>query len=69
MTSKRRYIPIHEALKEARECDPRLTEEDGLCACYDNDHSEAFFQCKAYTHNGDIKLSGAEDVEAYRVKR
>lgn len=31
-----------------------------------NDHSEAFFQCKAYTHNGDIKLSGAEDVEAYR---
>ena len=35
MTLKRRYIPMHEALKEARECDPRLTEEDGLCACYD----------------------------------
>lgn len=31
-----------------------------------NDHSEAFFQCKAYTHNGDIELSGAEDVKTYR---
>lgn len=31
-----------------------------------NDHSEAFFQCKAYTHDGDIKLSGAEDVKTYR---
>lgn len=30
------------------------------------DHSEAFFRCKAYTHNGDIKLSGAEDVRTYR---
>lgn len=31
-----------------------------------NDHSEAFFQCKAYTHEGDIKLTGAEDVKTYR---
>lgn len=30
-----------------------------------NDHSEGFFKCKAYTHNGDIKLTGKENVWDY----
>lgn len=30
-----------------------------------NDHAESFFQCKAYTHDGDIKLNGAERVWDY----
>lgn len=29
------------------------------------DHSQAFFKCKAYMHDGDIKLSGSEDVWDY----
>lgn len=29
------------------------------------DHSEAFFQCKAYMHNGDIELQGNEAVWDY----
>lgn len=29
------------------------------------DHSEAFFQCKAYTHYDDIKLNGTEDFTLY----
>lgn len=32
---KRRYIPLSQALREAREYDPRLTKTDGICACYD----------------------------------
>lgn len=32
---KRVFIPLWEALKEAREDDPRLTETDGICACYE----------------------------------
>ena len=27
-----------------------------------HDHSEAFFQCKAYIHSGDIELKGNENV-------
>lgn len=30
-----------------------------------HDHSESFFQCKAYMKNGDIKLTGAENVWDY----
>lgn len=30
-----------------------------------NDHSEAFFRCKAYTHDGDIELKGDERVFDY----
>lgn len=29
------------------------------------DHSEAFFQCKAYVHNGNVELSGVEEIEEY----
>lgn len=29
------FIPLWKALKEAREDDPRLTEADGICACYE----------------------------------
>lgn len=32
---KRQYIPIHEALKQARENNPFLTKEDGICSCYE----------------------------------
>lgn len=32
---KRKYIPLWKALKEARENDDRLTDEDGICARYD----------------------------------
>lgn len=32
---KRKYIPIREALKAARECNPQLSEADGICACYE----------------------------------
>ena len=35
---KRVFIPVWKALKEAREDDPRLTEADGICACYDIDN-------------------------------
>ena len=31
-----------------------------------NDHSEAFFRCKAYTHDGDIELKGDERVLTMR---
>ena len=30
-----------------------------------NDHSERFFQCKAYTYHGHIELDGTEDVREY----
>lgn len=30
-----------------------------------HDHSEAFFRCKAYMHNGDIELTGKENVRDY----
>lgn len=30
-----------------------------------NDHSEKFFQCKAYTYHGDIVLTGAEEIKTY----
>lgn len=29
------------------------------------DHSEVFFKCKAYMHNGDIKLTGKERIWDY----
>lgn len=29
------------------------------------DHSEEFFGCKAYIHEGDIELTGCEDVRYY----
>lgn len=32
---KRKYIPIHDAIKQARECNPDLPENSGVCACYD----------------------------------
>lgn len=32
---KRQFKPLWEALKEAREDDERLTENDGICACYE----------------------------------
>ena len=32
---KRTYIPLHKALQEARENDERLTESDGIYACYE----------------------------------
>lgn len=32
---KRVYIPIREALKQAKEINPMLGTKDGLCACYD----------------------------------
>lgn len=32
---KRVFIPLWKALQEAREDDPRLTEADGICACYE----------------------------------
>ena len=31
-----------------------------------NDHSETFFQCKAYTYFEDIKLTGKEKVQKYK---
>ena len=31
------------------------------------DHSESFFKCKAYMHKGDIKLTGKENVETYKM--
>lgn len=31
-----------------------------------NDHSEAFFRCKAYTYFGDIKLTGKEKIQKYK---
>lgn len=30
-----------------------------------HDHSEGFFQCKAYTHDGDIAVSGRAPVRTY----
>lgn len=32
------------------------------------DHSEAFFQCKAYVHNGNVELTGVEEIEEYEFK-
>ena len=32
---KRVFIPLWLALKQAREDDPRLGKDDGICACYD----------------------------------
>lgn len=32
-----------------------------------NDHSEAFFGCKAYTYAGDIPLNGREKISEYEV--
>lgn len=32
---KRKYKPITLALKEARDCNPQLTENDGMFACYE----------------------------------
>lgn len=32
---KRRFISLKQALEEAREINPFLTEEDGICACYE----------------------------------
>lgn len=32
---KRKYIPLWKALKDAREENPMLSEDDGICACYD----------------------------------
>lgn len=29
------------------------------------DHSEAFFGCKAYMHDGEIKLTGKEKIEEW----
>lgn len=34
----RLFIPLWKALKEARESNPTLTENDGICACYDVDN-------------------------------
>lgn len=31
----RKYIPLKQALKEAKENNPFLTDIDGICACYD----------------------------------
>ena len=31
----RKYIPLKQALKEAKENNPFLTDSDGICACYD----------------------------------
>lgn len=31
------------------------------------DHSEAFFKCKAFIHNGDIFLHGTEKIIEYSV--
>jgi hypothetical protein len=33
-----------------------------------NDHSERFFRCKAYTHRGDINLTGNENVWDYEFE-
>lgn len=30
-----------------------------------NDHSEAFFRCKAYMHDGEIELTGREKIEEW----
>lgn len=30
-----------------------------------NDHSVTFFKCKAYIHNGDIELTGNENIYDY----
>lgn len=38
-------------------------EENEVTESYD--HSEAFFKCKAYMHNGDIELTGNENVWDY----
>ena len=32
---KRIYIPLWLALKQAKEMNPFLSENDGICACYD----------------------------------
>lgn len=32
------------------------------------DHSQAFFQCRAYMHAGDIVLSGNEKIWDYELK-
>lgn len=31
------------------------------------DHSESFFQCKAYMHHGDIELKGNEKIYEYEL--
>lgn len=36
---KRVFIPLGVALQQAREDDPRLTKEDGICACYEVENS------------------------------
>ena len=32
---KRLFIPLHQALKDARDYNTMLTESDGICACYE----------------------------------
>ena len=32
---KRKYIPLAEALRQAKECNPFLEKTDGICSCYD----------------------------------
>ena len=61
---KRKYIPIHQALKEARECDPLLTESDGICACYDVENM-------GYTKDGArwYHFVSVNGEEAYTIKR
>jgi hypothetical protein len=31
------------------------------------DHNEAFFQCKAFVHKGDIQLTGDESVSSWTI--
>ena len=62
---KRVYIPIHEALKQAREAYPWLSKSDGICACYD---VENMGFCKDKTTRW-YHFTSLDGVPAYTLKR
>lgn len=53
---------IMRGMKEMSVIEVELKEAD-ISESYD--HSQAFFKCKAYMHNGDIQLTGNENVWDY----
>ena len=62
---KRTYIPLWRALKEARENNPYLTMQDGICACYDIENM-------GYCKDGKSRwyhFTGVDGILAYTVKR
>lgn len=62
---KRVFIPMWKALKEARECNPNLSESDGICACYDIENM-------GFLKNGTGRwyhFTSVDGVLAYTIKR